>query len=390
MASALRQLVFWATVFVTVPDTTGRELAKLQYDSSTSHITVKMKVADELCDVMIDTGSTRSLLDVSFRDKLGPVLGRSPTRTSFGYLNIDLYSSPQFELGALRVRCDRAVGCVSLVNYQTRPGKRISGVLGMDILRQFVVQIDPDEQTIAFLDKTSVPTEQWGKEVQLGLSDAQIPSVMVRVNDLKPIPFLIDLGDGSTGSIGYADYKTLVAADTNAVTVVGYRWSAGLANSAKAVSFRVNSLSVECFEHSKLVFSVGVQSRLGLDYFMRYTTTFDFPNAKLYLAPGNKFHDYDYSDFDGMVIFANLIDNKGYLIGVFDQSVAAQVGIRNRDLLLDVDGRVASELEAISLARYLKSTTDRDISITVERQGQRLQFTLPRGRRIGRINDEEK
>ncbi|MBC8351078.1 MAG: aspartyl protease family protein [Planctomycetes bacterium] len=383
VASAMRGVFFCVAVLVSIPPSNGKELAALRYDVWDDVITVPVRVVGEACWFVVDTGSSGTFIDASLRHKLGPVLG---TRMVNGNVPVALYASPLFEIGEFAIRSDQAIGCASLESFHGPGIKQVRGVIGMDLLREFILQLDPDHTTISLLKAGTTPQTDWGTELEIDLDESQRPTIEARVNNDNVIKFVIDLGDANTADLALAEVDKLIARDQDSLKSIGLVARARLTTTVQEIAVRATSFTVGPYVHANLVFIQSDGSRLGLHYLRRYKATFDFPRRTLYLKPSKHFFEYDYSH-DGLMVFSQEDERRGHKLGVFDKSPAARAGIRNYDLLLEVDGLATNTMAGTKLMRYFQLMVTHDISLLIQRGEQKMRFRLPRGKRIGRINE---
>jgi len=123
-------------------------------------LTVRMGSGQEL-SLGVDTGAPYTLLDKSLEPTLGQRLGRMTTHFPGGKAVGGLYRAPQLWLGNVRLLTGRWVATtdMSSVGY---PGP-LQGILGMDCLRHYCIQLDFMAGRWRFLDPENLAPDDLGQ-----------------------------------------------------------------------------------------------------------------------------------------------------------------------------------------------------------------------------------
>jgi hypothetical protein len=238
--------------------------------------------------MMIDTGSTRTTFDIALKEWLGDQIGQI---TFNGVHTAPTYEFPKCRIGSMELGSDATVDALDLGQARKACGQEIYGILGMDVLSQTILQVDPDAGAVRFLAK--VPPGS-GRSIPMIIPHhLKLPTVKGNVGGLGERDFVIDTGCGSVGACTSEDFESLRKSDQ--LHVVGQRWVQKITGPTKREFGRFSAIEVGGFRHTGLVFAaddpmpnLGI---LGLEYFARYVTTFDFSQQKVYLRPASHFHD---------------------------------------------------------------------------------------------------
>ena len=114
------------------------------------YITLHLESGEKLL-FEVDTGSPGTCLDKSLEPKLGQRV--SSTIGWYGYYRLSwehVYHAPALYLGSTRlVTSDRI--CTDDLRTKSRPGHPIMGILGMDFLRHYCLQLDLTTTSFIFL-----------------------------------------------------------------------------------------------------------------------------------------------------------------------------------------------------------------------------------------------
>jgi predicted aspartyl protease len=182
------------------PRTQGSAILPLQQVPNTKIFTVPVTVGGYQQQFLFDTGASTSLVAPEIVQQLQlqgtPVpkeqLGIAVAGDDCPDLSATLHTLPPLSMQGVQVQGLRALKFNSTVIP-----KQLAGVLGMDTLRFFDLQLHPQQQSLQLRPASSLPAEWIPHAVplteKLGVMLAQ-----VEVNGQGPFTFLLDTGAGST------------------------------------------------------------------------------------------------------------------------------------------------------------------------------------------------
>jgi hypothetical protein len=238
--------------------------------------------------MLVDTGTTKTTFDTSLKDWLGAQMGQ---RTFNGAHTAPTYEFPRCRIGSMELKSDGTVDALDLEQVRQACGQKVYGILGMDVLCQTILQVDPDQGAVRFLSK--VPPGSGNSIAMIIPNNLKLPTVKANVGDLDERTFVIDTGCGAVGSCSPEDFESLRKA--HQLQVTGEHYVQRITGPIKLNFGRLSAIELGGFRHTGLVFAadplmphLGI---LGLEYFARYVATFDFSHQKLYLRPARHFHD---------------------------------------------------------------------------------------------------
>jgi hypothetical protein len=122
----------------------------------------------------VDTGSPGTCLDKSLEPQLGKRL--SSTIGLYGYYGLSwehVYRAPALYLGATRLLTSDRV-CTDDLRTKSCLGRPIMGILGMDCLKHYCLQLDFDASTVHFLDPDELNTNGLGRVFPLALDNNEV------------------------------------------------------------------------------------------------------------------------------------------------------------------------------------------------------------------------
>ncbi|ABW27625.1 hypothetical protein AM1_2618 [Acaryochloris marina MBIC11017] len=182
------------------PQVQGRARLPLFALPGTSVYTVKAQLRELSTQWLVDTGASTSMVATPVVETLGLKGTPIPNqRLSFAVagndcpnMNATLQQLPPLTLGQLQVK-----GLHSLQFANTVIPAELSGVLGMDVLRQFDLHLHPGKATLSLLPPTPLPVDEIAMAVplqeKLGVMVAQL-----YMNGKGPFRVLLDTAADST------------------------------------------------------------------------------------------------------------------------------------------------------------------------------------------------
>lgn len=219
-----------------VPEPQVRGTARLPISTlpGTSVYTVNAQLLGLSTRWLVDTGASTSMVATPVVQALGLTGQPVPSqRLSFAVagndcpnMNATLHQLPMLELATLQVE-----GLHSLQFANTVIPAELSGVLGMDMLKQFDLHLHPGKATLSLLPPTSLPTDAIASAVPL----EQKLGVMVtelKINGQGPFQVLLDTAADSTFiSEQVAEKLNLDAATLHPIQIRGF---CGLENAMRS------------------------------------------------------------------------------------------------------------------------------------------------------------
>jgi len=129
-------------------------------------ITLRLENGEKL-PFVVDTGTSITLFDKS----LAPQLGKKTGDINMGntehwgkYIKSDLYLTPNLYLGNVLLKTSGSnTTTVDLSKLSSETGYPIKGILGMNTLEHYCIQLDFDAGKIRFLDDEKADKKNWGK-----------------------------------------------------------------------------------------------------------------------------------------------------------------------------------------------------------------------------------
>lgn len=226
-------------------------------------VTLRLENGEKL-PFMVDTGSPGTLFDKSLASQLTRVpLGTWTVSTlGFSRQKSGIYWEPKLFLGNTRLRTGRLCATLDFKRVSRAVGRPIMGILAMDCLKHYCIQLDFQSREVRFLDDRHLDVAKLGKPFRLHLS--LFSQLYIRHAGLaggKSVRLAIDTGDNGDGEIERG-------------TVKGH--NSGRVHLPKCVWGGETYTNV----------NVGIGGNsIGLRFLARQLVTLDFPKRVMYLKP---------------------------------------------------------------------------------------------------------
>ena len=337
-------------------------LAEFTIGKSPCPILLPVQFRGEECLLLLDTGSSTTVFDSSFRHKLGKIRGTKMIWTPGSPTRWEYFDAPRAFLGPFNLQDCGQVYCADLTLPSKVVGREIHGFIGMDFLRKHVIQIDRDKRTLSFIQPTRQNHHNWGAEVPITYDQFGTPVIKANIPDIIETYFDVDTGAIVSGSLDSRVLEYILL-----VNKINTRKASGLtvAGAEQPRCLRIDRLSVGPFEYKGLIFSETRGSRLGLPFWSRHIVTFDFPNGRVFLKKGKGFSEVDEIDMSGLQLWRT--SDHTVVSAVYPNSPADKAGIKDGDIIVDVMDKKADLYETWELKRLLRSGDKREIRMTIKR-----------------------
>jgi hypothetical protein len=241
-------------------------------------VKIHLENGDEL-PFIIDTGCPITLIDKTLESKLGPCIDTG-TIVDFGSKQeAGRYLAPKLFIGKTRLQTGSYVFAYNFNQLSWLSKHDIMGILGMDCLQHYCIQMDFKAGKMHFLNPNDLVTTNLGKAFPIIFSsEDQSEDELVRpylhhegLLDGTNLNLLIDTGDNVDGHV-----------DTGLVK--GHYFTRFIHLLVKERGLRVSKCTWDGDAYQKIVVNEAPHSNsLGLRFLARHLVTLDFPDRTLYL-----------------------------------------------------------------------------------------------------------
>jgi hypothetical protein len=283
----------------------------------------------------------------------------------------DLRAQVTLEIGALKLPRQELV-------MQNRPSPDYQCTVGLQTLKQYVVEIGYQPPALRVHASAHYAVAKLGHAVPF-LIEGGNPFVQVAFSlpNGGPIParLAIDTGGGRSAvylSKSFVDQHNILGRVPKTVPDL---WSGSSAGLPRVLAARFDKLQLGDVELPRPIAFLarvpgfgGANEPDGLlcpDFLRRFNVTFDYPRRLLILEPGSHYGDEAPFDSSGTLIYREG-QNPYRVLKVIEGSPAAEAGLQPGDIVLDLDGRLDSELSMGEIRAALESA-GRECSLHIQR-----------------------
>jgi hypothetical protein len=235
----------------------------------------------------VDTGMPVTILDKSLEPLLGKCVGTHRRNyMSFSSSMADTYKAPKIYLGKTRLKTWKWVVTEDINRLQVipsreipnyHPDRRVSGILGIDCLQNYCIQLDFVAHKIRFLDPERLDTNDLGDAFPLTYGIARF-YFEDNLAGIKGTPSSIDTGDPNDGMLVSELFNHLLL--QKGVKMVQFKLPNGQPGIAAQIP--IGQFERETYTNL-LVMKDNELTSVGLRFLARHLVTFNFPEQMVYL-----------------------------------------------------------------------------------------------------------
>ncbi|MBC8003149.1 MAG: aspartyl protease family protein [Opitutaceae bacterium] len=345
------------------------------------------------CIFLLDTGAATSIVDTKLADKLNISIHGTTKMRGVGGEVEGQQVRPQFlRIGSILLERPNLVS-LPMSGVSAGLGREIHGLLGWDILRRFVVEIDYAAARVVFHEPTDFDPPS---DVEsMPLTDAVTPLIRAHLlfSNHDPAGGLFQLDTGFSSAIrvnrDFTDrHKLLQAAGptvedqalgTGGTETIRRGRAVGLQSGRFVISHPIVSFYRERKSAPGGERSIG---NLGGEFLRRFKITLDAGGQRLWLEPTSALTQMDELDMTGLRLVATGNGLQTVLVSqVLGGSPAARAGIRNGDELTRVNGKPADKLGLDGILALGKAHGG-ELVVEYRRKGRTNSVTLKLSRQI--------
>lgn len=377
-----------AMMFAPASHAQERAAIRVPFDNAFGLVWVMVSVGDtDSLAFVLDTGFDYSLINASVAGRLGldveePQLVPQPG----GAVEVGAVSGVTLGIGGIQVG-PLTLQAVPLAGLEPVVGRRLDGVIGHDVIEQYVLTIDYDRQMLTFQPSADA-TLPAGDTLALTIvaNEPFVDGVIRQPHD-STIGGRFKLDTGSLDAAGlnknFLEGAGVLAPGQRTRTVPGI----AVGGETDGLLFGVDGFALGRFvvRHPTIgatLESAGFENRadagtIGAEILRRFTITLDYARSRMVLAPNAQFDDPPAVDRSGMWVVADGSDFREFRVRfVLDGASAAAAGVQEGDLIVAANGRQANELRLVDLWRLWRQPEGTAITLDLLRGAQRLSVRL--------------
>ena len=328
---------------------------------------------------LVDSGTTSVVLDESFRRHLGtPVAEMKAAYSLPGSSSqaVKFYRCPDIFLGSFNIKRCGHVAVLDMSPFSSLYGYPIAGIIGMSVLRNFVVEINIASGMTRILAPTICPNI--GGPISLQYDKQLHPYILAKLPNNQEIALIVDTGCSYDGAIAKTSLSLLPehavsSRPTDRVSsVIGFAGGEIVCEQQQTV--KLSELSLGELVHRQISFNIASESSLGLGLLSCHKVTFDFPGSRMYLEG---FHDpvqVSRPFISGLV----LAKRDGVIVvrDVIHKGPAEDAGIRSGDIVVKIGDMETSHLDVAQAGNILRSYEPDVIMLTIQRGSHEFQAKI--------------
>lgn len=353
------------------------------------HIFVSLSVDDsEPVDFIFDTGDGLAVIDVDVAEKLNLKMDHKASKTSAqGSISGALIEHNKIEINNVKIE-EIELYTTELDHLERTIGRNIDGIIGYDLLKNYVVTIDYSDNTLKLYEKDGFTYSGIGEGFKFKLVN-YIPTIdaTVTLNNGEKYTdaFFLNTGAGTT-----MDFNTAFAAKHDVITKTGDHYSYPVSGLGKEETMhyegRVKQFSIGTFDIDQLPVGIS-QARHGIQHnkkvagiigngvLKHFNITFDYSSHMVYLESNQNFDNPYLVNASGINLQFGDKMEKLLIHRVFEGSPAEAAGIKVDAELLAVNGKSVSEYTLPEIRKILKKSNE-TVTVKYKQDGVESEATL--------------
>lgn len=385
----MKKLIFAGLLFVSLTAFSQDPVTSIPFELFGNHIFISVSVDDsEPVDFIFDTGDGLAVIDLDVANNLRLGMDHKASKTSAqGSISGALIKHNKIEINDVKLE-DIELYSTNLNHLEQSVGRNIDGIIGYDLLKNYVVTVDYDDMEFKLYDPASFKYEGKGEGFKFKL-DSYIPHITctVKLNNGEVFEeeFFINTGAGTT-----MDFNTVFAAkqkvidktgDHYSYPVVGLEKEETLHYEGRVMSFGFGEILFENLpvgisqakhgvQHNKKVAGI-----LGNGLLRRFNITYDYDNSMIYFETNQNYEKPFNVNASGLNLQLNKSLDKVLIHRVFEESPAEKAGIKKDAELISVNGKATDSYTLPELRDLLKSA-NKEVELVVLQDGAEKKVTL--------------
>ena len=333
--------------------------ATVPFELYGEHLFIKLTVnnSDQELDFIFDTGDGLSVLSLETAEKLNIRSDKKVKETSAGgRVTGYLVKHNVIHLDNIEIKNVKLYE-TSLNHLERAIGRKIDGIIGYDLLHNFVVEIDYDAMEFHIFNFSDYKYSGDGTPINIKFKHAipYVPgTVILNDGDILQGSFYLE-----TGARTDLDFNTPFVNRKGLKDKVGKTYSylvSGLSDHETVhTRGRVHAFSIAGFTFNDLPVGLsqelaGIQSDeemagiIGNEILHRFNIVFDYRNNKMWWSKNSKFDGPFFVNSSGILLQLDETLQKLLVHQVYDGSPAEKAGVQENDEIVEIEGKPANNL----------------------------------------------
>lgn len=334
----------------------------------------------------LDTGATHSLIDLRYAESLR--LKSDGTRQiggAGGYEEAVIFKNVSINLPPANLYNQTLwgldMGVLSAAN-----GREIAGILGYDLFKRFVVDIDYIANLVSLHEPLTYEYRGTGQSIPLNVQTDGAIYVQARVQapGSNPIEgeFVVDTGGGSVLLLARSfveEHRIMESLEKTLPTRGG-----GVGGEIQLAMGRLKSLElgrfvitnpITGFTKVGEIADAGKAGNIGGGFLRRFRVIFDYSRKRMVLEPNSRLTEADEFDMSGAGLTSEPPDfTLIKVVRVRPDSPSAEAGLKPQDVIIAVDGQPETTLTLSQIRKMFRVA--REYRLKVQRGRQIVEIKL--------------
>ena len=340
-------------------------------------------------DFIFDTGASVSVLDSTYAAGIGlttagsmQAMGGASSQGRASFATVDSLRIVSSDGDGVGVRGLKVA--VVNVNSVLAPffWRDCAGIIGFDVIGQFVTRIDFDGRQLSFFDPKSFKYDGKGTALPMTLAGT-VPVVTIKVDGAYEGGARLDVGSDALIDLHtpFVKKNDLIAKAAKTITTtnggVGGLFQSKLARmkSIELGPYRIDKplVGLSTTESGALA-SEDYAGNIGNELLERFTVTLDYERRQVWFEPGA--HYADPASYSRLGAELARIGNETRVAQVLPGSPAEQAGLKEGDLVTDINGQPVASLDRVQFDEKIPNgKPGTKVTLTVMRDGKSRKLT---------------
>ncbi|HEX6730957.1 MAG TPA: aspartyl protease family protein [Pyrinomonadaceae bacterium] len=365
----------------------GQSSLRIPIDEDDGYIFLQLSINDSgPLWFGLDTGATHSLIDRRRAESLG--LKSESNRQIAGAGGVEdaaIFQNVAIKLPGVELSNQTLWG-LPLDTIASAHGRQMAGILGYDLFKYFVVDIDYSSNVMNLYEPGAYHYRGTGQSIPLNVQgDGEIyvrAKLQAPIGDPIEGEFVIDTGGNRTLLLAqdFVDQHRLTQAVGKTLMVRG----GGVGGEIQLAMGRLKSLQlgqfvltnpVAGFTRVGQIADASKAGNIGGGFLRRFRVIFDYSRKRMILEPNSRLTEPDEFDMSGAALMSEGPDFSVIrVVRVRPDSPAAQAGLEPQDEILAVVGQPEKTLSVNGVKKLFR--VEREYKLKVKRKEKILEVTL--------------
>lgn len=343
-------------------------------------------------DFILDTGVSNTILT---EPAWGSILGLHYTDKlnlrglgSGLLIQADVASNVQFSLPQIKAyKMNLVVLPHDVLSFSGMFGQSVFGIIGYDLFRNFVIEINYSEKYIRLSRPNTYKTRPKMTAIPLNIYKGK-PHIDATIfdTDNKPQKVKLLLDTGASQALSLISSADISVAPKHIVSYIGK----GLSGDIMGAIAYINALQIAHFQLDKPIVcypdsvamslqigSVPWQGSIGSDLLQRFKVVIDYQHNKLYLKKNNRYKQAFSYNISGIDLLAVGEQHKHFVVDyVRKGSCADKAGICANDEILAINGNILQNLSMNEVLSLLNKKPNSQLKLRIKRNETILHYKL--------------